>query len=137
MTNHIPLSQLTEEQINRFWSKVDIKAPNECWDWMGSLSGEYGRVKIQSRSYYTHRIAYFLYYTRDPKSLKVCHSCDNPICCNPNHLWLGTQLDNVRDRDRKGRRINFKGIQNGRAKLTESQVRRIRKQYVNGKVKAH
>ena len=57
----------------------------------------YGRFKVQGIRYEAHRIAYFLHNKKDPKELLVCHSCDNPACCNPKHLWLGTSKDNIQD----------------------------------------
>ena len=82
-----------------------------------------------------HRVAWMLAYGPIPDGLSVLHHCDNPICCNPAHLWLGTQADNIRDRDSKGRQatgvsrrtIKSFGEKNGQAKLTRDNVRAIRK----------
>lgn len=79
-----------------------------------------------------HRIAYFLHNKKDPKELLVCHSCDNRKCCNPKHLWLGTLSDDMRDMILKGRDNKAKGSKHYLTKLTEAQVRQIRKQYIKG-----
>jgi hypothetical protein len=83
-------------------------APDECWEWTGArFPYGYGHIagspKLgEPRNLYAHRVAYELGFGPIPKGLFVCHSCDNPPCCNPKHLWLGTALDNARDRDAKG-----------------------------------
>lgn len=125
------LPELTDEEVKRFWSKVIILTSKDCWEWAGCLVGfGYGQVTIRRIQYGTHRIAYFLCNKQDPGDQLVCHRCDNPKCCNPNHLWLGTEAENIQDRNTKGR--NAKGIKHARAKLTEQQVRQIRNQYATG-----
>ena len=87
----------------RFWAQVDAAAPDVCWEWLGYVKPEgYGRLRYQKRDYLAHRLAYHL-AIGDPGGLHVCHHCDNPLCCNPSHLFLGTDADNCRDRDLKGR----------------------------------
>lgn len=91
-----------------FWNFVKIGKENECWEWQaGRNDRNYGRVHIGGRQEKAHRVAYRLTYG-EPGLLKVCHSCDNPPCCNPSHLFLGTQKDNILDMVRKGRhKSNF------------------------------
>lgn len=88
---------------NRFWSKV--KKGDGCWEWTAAVDrGGYGNFGIDGRTMGAHRVAWTLANNREiPEGLCVCHSCDNRACCNPAHLWLGTQLDNVRDMVEKGR----------------------------------
>jgi len=90
----------------RFWSKVDIRNPFECWPWLAAVRRKdegYGAFWINGHHQPASRIAYSLIFHNVPINLQVCHHCDNPSCCNPEHLFLGTNIDNVQDRDKKGR----------------------------------
>ncbi|MBI5315856.1 MAG: HNH endonuclease [Nitrospirae bacterium] len=88
---------------DRFWSKVAKGPPEDCWLWMGArlLTG-YGVFSLGG-SDGAHRVAWMLTHGPIPPGRHICHHCDNPPCCNPAHLFCGTHLDNMRDRDRKGR----------------------------------
>ena len=93
----------TTRQIERFWDRVDKKGPDECWEWFGQKNPKgYGYVKPYGL---THRFSYELHTGEKPGELFVCHSCDNPPCVNPAHLWLGTVTDNQRDAKAKGRLV--------------------------------
>jgi hypothetical protein len=92
---------LSNEQQAKFWSRVEVKGPDDCWPWLGKPGeGGYGNFVIAYRAYRAHRIA--LAITKGlPSGLWSCHHCDNPCCCNPNHLYPGTCLDNVHDAIRR------------------------------------
>lgn len=86
----------------RFWPKVD-KSEN-CWLWRGSRQTHgYGTFYYQGTMHLSHRISWILTYGEIPTGLCVLHKCDNPPCVNPQHLFLGTHVDNMIDRERKGR----------------------------------
>lgn len=90
----------TRSAAEKFWNKVDQRCPMDCWEWKGGVSGNgYGNFNnIRS-----HRFAYEYRNGAIPEGMYVCHHCDNKLCCNPNHLFLGTALDNMKDKINKGR----------------------------------
>jgi len=124
----ISIPQLEEKDIQRFWSKVNKADNNSCWEWTaGRQVSGYGRIGIKGKLYIASRIAYALHYGECPAHLHCCHKCDNPPCVNPYHLFLGTDLDNARDKESKGRVKHARGERNGGGgKLTEAQVMQIR-----------
>lgn len=97
------------------------KHPGGCWVWMlARTASGYGHVRFHGRMWRAHRLAYALAKGPIPAGLCVCHSCDNPACVNPDHLWLGTHLANRRDAVRKNRQA--KGEQQGHARLFRCEV---------------
>ena len=113
---------------DRFWEKVEVRGKDDCWKWKGSRAREeYGNIWGGKRLEKAHRVSYKINIGEIPKGMCVCHTCSNPYCVNPNHLWLGTQLDNIRYRGERGRNAIVKGKYNGRSKLTREIVKRIRK----------
>lgn len=120
----------------RFWSRVDVGPISACWEWTGPIShkGGYAQVCIKKRMYTAHRLSW--YFTRGvlPTGLIIRHICDNPKCCNPIHLDIGTHLDNYKDMVSRGRRkvTRAKGERNCKAKLNETQVKEIRALYATG-----
>ncbi len=92
----------------RFWSKVDVRGEDECWNWQAAKDERgYGRVGTEPGSVaLSHRMAYQLHTGLAAEGKFVCHRCDNPSCCNPKHLFIGTPLDNNRDMYAKGRDNN-------------------------------
>lgn len=112
-----------------FWDHVDSSGgPSTCWPWKPRHT-LYGRVRIPGtgRNLSTHRVAWELTHgTPIPAGLWVLHHCDNPSCCNPDHLYVGTHADNVADKVRRGRGWKPIGELHPSAKLTAQQVREIR-----------
>lgn len=97
-----------QDQANaaRFWSKIHRSTNIECWEWTAYRTPDgYGRIKVSGRMLLAHRVAWMFEFGPIPEGLCVCHRCDNPKCCNPHRLFLGTQLDNMRDATRKGRTL--------------------------------
>ena len=120
--------------LDNFWNKVN--KTNNCWEWQGCVDSDgYGRIQINKIRWKTHRLSYELHKGNIPKHLVVCHSCDNPKCVNPDHLWLGTQTENTQDRDQKGRhRVNpALGESNGSARFTNEQIEFIRTSPLSGR----
>lgn len=123
--------KLTAEQ--RFWSKVQVAGPDECWLWTGAKNRGHGCINFDGRSQGTHRVSWQIHFGPIPVGDRrhdtcICHHCDVRACVNPAHLFLGTQRDNILDRDAKGRRGASKGPageRSGAAKLTEVLVREI------------
>ena len=94
----------------RFWPKVNVRGPNKCWEWKGALQTSGYGMLLNERGKKTiyigaHRAAWELTFGVIPEGLCVCHHCDNKLCVNPKHLFLGTITDNNRDAIVKGRRI--------------------------------
>lgn len=109
-----------------FWERVE-KGP-DCWLWTGWTDRDgYGLWKRRQQNRRAHRDAYRFTKGPIPEGMLVCHTCDNPPCVNPDHLFLGTVADNNRDRERKGRGI--RGVRAHRSKLTPAEVREIRRRY--------
>ena len=113
----------SETQIQNFWSRV--KRGQRCWVWSGPVNaGGYGQLTVNGVNYISSRVAYELHFQKSPGDLFVCHRCDKRNCCRPEHLFLGTNMDNVTDMIQKGR--TCKGSDRPNSKLTAHQVRVIR-----------
>lgn len=112
------------EALETFKKRLPVKTTKRgsCVIW-GDKPNKYGVLKANRKAYLTHRISWFAVHGPIPDGMQICHKCDTPACVNPNHLFLGTNLDNIADRKAKGR---YLGEWNGRAKLTAEQVQQIR-----------
>lgn len=133
----------TEE---RFWSRVDKNGPivpyvgTPCWVWIDTFAdARYGGFGANKRQYLSHRFSYELHYGAIPKGMQVLHKCDIKPCVRPDHLFLGTQSDNIRDMYKKGRYVEKrprdygpKGENHHKAKLTTQQVLEIRELHKSG-----
>lgn len=108
-----------------FWDKVS----KECWGWKGSIKPRngYGHFHHKGKDYNAHRLAWELTFGPIPEGMCVLHKCDTPACVNPSHLKLGTHAENMAEMASRGRSV--RGERNDKARLTESQVRELRRDY--------
>lgn len=110
----------------RFWSQVRIEN-GSCWEWIGAKDTHgYGHMSINNRTHRVHRVSYKIFHSEIPNKLHVLHKCDNRNCVNPDHLFLGTNDDNVQDSVTKGRRRGAIGEKNCNSKFVVSDIREIR-----------
>ena len=124
------------------WSKIDVKTEDECWNWKGYKNEDgYGRTWINDCGYYAHRVIYDLVYPNiitlsAPKNTDetgfILHTCDNPSCCNPKHLWVGNCFENIADKVKKGRSADFSGDKGPNCKLSMAQAQEIRQKRKDG-----
>jgi hypothetical protein len=124
-------ADVTPKDVERFWSKVDRSTPTDCWLWTGGTCGNgYGNILWRKRKEIATRVSWEIAHGQPPGELFVLHTCDTPRCVNPAHLFLGTNRENALDAVAKGR-MNT-GERNGSAKLTEDDVRSIRRSLAAG-----
>ena len=123
------MSISAEDVARRFWPKVDKRGPDDCWNWTGAKwnfgHGAFSLVTTRNSEKQTgaHRVSYQLAFGPIPEGMLVCHSCDNPSCVNPRHLFVGSNLDNMRDMVAKGR--GARGEELPQTKLCAEDIRRI------------
>lgn len=125
----------TEGTILRFWKRVKVRSKDECWEWIGRVDKHgYGRIEREGTDVLASRIAMEIKLGRSLTS-KECslHSCDNPACVNPKHLWLGSQGDNMKDMVKKGRSSRLPGESNGKSRFKTQEILRMRKLFDSGK----
>jgi len=128
-----------KSRIARFWRRVEKKGPNDCWLWRGTRQKTrakggkhwlgYGYVQVQGHDMAAHRYCFILMHGPIPDGFIVRHSCDVPLCMNPAHHLLGTQIDNVNDRVQRKRAKAAAGEKNGRAKLNITEIQALRHRY--------
>lgn len=123
-----------QQKQNAFLSKVN--QTENCWEWCGTKNpAGYGIIQTdwakEMKTQYAHRISYML-FKGDLNGLDILHSCDNPKCVNPSHLRLGTQAENNKDRDEKGRHKALSGLEHGSSIFNKQQIDDIRKMRSEG-----
>ena len=121
----------SQKDIDRFWSKVDKKGEDECWNWLTGLFDDgYGAFKLNGKTVKAHRCSLVLAHAVPPLNKTwALHTClTNPKCVNPNHLYYGDQPDNERDKVKDG--THARGEIQGTSKITEIKVREIREKYI-------
>lgn len=129
----------------RLWSQViRAEAPDACWPWVGLKTPDgYGWIRFRGRMKRAHQVAYILTFGEPPEGHHVLHHCDNRPCCRPDHLFTGTNADNVRDRHAKGRSVvppqprteqRPRGERVAGARLTAVEVAEIRRRHSQGGV---
>lgn len=131
--NSLRVKGRTLEEIKRSFESMAIKR-GECWEWPNLAHG-YGRICFGGKRMYAHRFAWFLRFGAMPaRELKICHDCDSKSCVRYDHLFQGTQLENIRDARVKGRLIGNRtcGSVKPQAKITEETVRMLRSEYAKG-----
>lgn len=114
------------DDIARFWSKVKTGGLDQCWIWQGSKRGQYGGLMFRGKRDGAHRVSYLINCGEIPEGIDVLHRCDNPLCVNPAHLFLGTHADNMHDMKMKGRAKAPRGERANAGKLTAAEVLQIR-----------
>ncbi len=127
------MSRKKKSLLERFNTKYQINPHNHCWEWKGACyKNGYGNIMLEDGKVTgSHRVSWLIHKGEIPFKHNVCHTCDNVKCVNPDHLFIGTQKDNLKDMTNKGRRKSNTplGVNNINAKLIDEKVREIRRKY--------
>lgn len=113
--------------MERFWNKIN--KTNHCWNWTAAKKDKYyGGFRYKKKYERAHRVSWIMHNGPIPNSLHVLHSCDNTLCVNPSHLFLGTHQDNMKDRQNKRRTAS--GMKSGHSKLSLKSISEIKLKYI-------
>lgn len=139
-------NRIMKSTLENFLSKISVG--DDCWVWKGGLHKDgYGHLSYCGKYWLSHRLSYQTFVGKIPSGMNILHKCDNPPCCNPKHLFVGTQKDNVHDMEKKGRANHPSGENHGSktkpesrprgeraglAKLTDNLVLEIREKHASG-----
>lgn len=135
-TSNRIIPQLSSQDIARFWSKVDIRGPDACWNWTASHTRYgYGAFGIRDKWFLSSRISFFYAHPDKDQSLEVLHTCDNRACVNPRHLYCGTQQQNIQDAVVRNRIAT--GVRLPHCVLSDQDIRDIRAAHKKGTSQSH
>lgn len=128
-----PIPILTKKQIDRLWCRVKQNGPDDCWPFLGRVCEDgYGKISLNYKEFVASRLIYAVVHKLDPGQKIVCHTCDNPPCCNPKHLFLGTFQQNVKDSVAKKRHSSLiKGSAKVQALVNEEIVKEMRLSFLS------
>lgn len=115
-----------EQLVTVFWKRVNKNTDTDCWEWTGALNKwGYGHIKWFGLYIGAHQLSFMIHDGEIPDGMKICHTCDNPKCVHPRHLYCGTDQDNVNDRVARKRSAVLRGERNGNARFTDEEAERI------------
>ncbi len=123
----MPSDFMSASDCERFLACLDIGSEEDCWYWRRQGAARYGSFDLGGKKQKAHRLAYRWQFGDIPPGENICHHCDHPYCCNPLHLFTGSQKRNMEDCARKGRIVSPRGTAHYRARVTEEQVLEIRR----------
>lgn len=127
--------RISGDDEQRFWQRIIKNSSDECWQWDGCKNAfGYGTIRAEGKTFLAHRFSFKLAHGKLPNGLCICHTCDNPECCNPKHLFAATHDDNMKDRKRKGHYRDIHGENHPRARLTKQDVNAIRTIFSAGNI---
>ncbi len=117
----------TPNQLVRFWKKISKDGENGCWKWLNAKDKDgYGKIRVQATDMRAHRLSWIIHRGQIPESSLILHTCDNPECTNPEHLYAGSNTNNMQDREARNRIQHFKGEDCNFSTLTSELIIKIR-----------
>lgn len=126
-----PIVDMSSNDIIRLWAGIELAGSDDCWLWTKGCNNGYGYLWLNGQPIIVTRALWFHWYGYDPGSLMVLHTCHNPPCCNPNHLYLGTQVENMQDMF-AAKRATRRGEFGSKAFFMDELVKEIRQRVADG-----